>query len=127
MDNVKRDLGDNYMANVLNPQRLKSAREKEGISMTEAARRLNLSKIGYCRYEYGDRVPSPQTVEVIAQCLHTSVDYLVGLSDNPEQKKIMVDKEEEPDLFALVEMCHNLGDGKTKRLLEYLRGYKDGV
>ena len=36
-------------------ERIKIARENLGITKAEAARRLNLSKIGYCRYEYGER------------------------------------------------------------------------
>ena len=43
------------MENQLIPERLKMAREKLGITMAEASRRLNLSKIGYCRYVYGER------------------------------------------------------------------------
>ena len=62
--------------------RIKTARENLGITKAEAARRLNLTYIGYCRYEYGDRTPSSQTLELIAQCYGTSVDYLTGKTDN---------------------------------------------
>lgn len=89
------------------------------ITKAEASRRLNLSKIGYCRYEYGERVPSPQTVEVIAQCFHTSVDYLVGLSDNPEPTQIIIDKDKNPELFALVELCQKNDSAKIRRLISY--------
>lgn len=107
------------MSAQLIPERLKTSRENMGITMAEASRRLNLSKIGYCRYEYGDRVPSPQTVEVIAQCFHTSVDYLVGLSDNPEPTQIIIEKEKNPDLFALVKLCQSNNPEQLKRLLAY--------
>ena len=93
------------MATQLLPSRLKVARENLGITMAEASRRLNLSKIGYCRYEYGERVPSPQTIKVIAQCFNTSVDYLVGLSDDPTPTQIYVDKNQNPKLFKLIEFC----------------------
>ena len=65
--------------------------------MAEASRRLNLSKIGYCRYEYGERVPSLQTIEIIAQCFNTSVNYLIGVTDNPEPTQIIIDKNPPPD------------------------------
>ena len=39
------------MSAKLIPERLKFVRENMGITMAEASRRLNLSKIGYCRYE----------------------------------------------------------------------------
>ena len=107
------------MSAQLIPERLKTARENMGITMAEASRRLNLSKIGYCRYEYGERVPSPQTVEVIAQCFHTSVDYLTGLSDNPEPTQIVIEKEKNPDLFSLVKLCQSSNPEQLKRLLAY--------
>jgi len=108
------------MSEQLLPERLKIARESLGITMAEASRRLNLSKIGYCRYEYGERIPSPQTVEVIAQCFHTSVDFLVGLSDNPEPTQIIIDKNKNPELFALVEVCQQKDSAQINRLLAYL-------
>ena len=101
------------------PDRLKIARENLGITMAEASRRLNLSKIGYCRYEYGERVPSIQTIEVIAQCFHTSVDYLVGLTDNPSPTQIVIDKESNPELFELIELCRNNDSAQIKRLIAY--------
>lgn len=107
------------MSDQLLPERLKLAREKLGITMAEASRRLNLSKIGYCRYEYGERVPSIQTIEVIAQCFHTSVDYLVGLTDNPSPTQIVVDKETNPELFELIELCRNKDSEQIKRLITY--------
>lgn len=111
--------GEINMSTQLIPERLKLARENMGITMAEASRILNLSKIGYCRYEYGERVPSPQTTEVIAQCFHTSVDYLVGLSDNPEPTHIVIEKEKNPELFDLVKLCQNSNSKKLRRLQAY--------
>ena len=107
------------MSAQLIPERLKMVREDLGITMAEASRRLNLSKIGYCRYEYGERVPSPQTVEVIAQCFNTSVDYLVGISDDSTPTQIVIDKNKEPELFALIELCKNNDNAQINRLLAY--------
>ena len=107
------------MSAQLIPERLKIARENLGITMAEASRRLNLSKIGYCRYEYGERVPSIQTIEVIAQCFHTSVDYLVGITDNPSPTQIVIDKESNPELFELIELCRNNDSDQIKRLISY--------
>ena len=107
------------MADQLIPERLKNAREKLGITMAEASRRLNLSKIGYCRYEYGERVPSPQTVEAIAICFHTSADYLTGVTDDMSPNYFVVDKNKNPDLFALVELCNVADHSTLNRLLTY--------
>lgn len=107
------------MESQLIPERLKKSREKLGISMAEASRRLNLSKIGYCRYEYGERTPSPQTIEVIAQCFNTSSDYLVGITDDPSPTQIIIDKNDNPELFNLIELCKNNDSKQLERLIEY--------
>ena len=107
------------MSAKLIPERLKFVRENMGITMAEASRRLNLSKIGYCRYEYGERVPSQQTLEIIAQCFNTSVEYLTGLSDSPAATQIVIDKNKNPELFALVDLCQNKDTELLQRMLSY--------
>ena len=110
------------MSATFQPERLRKIRENLGITMAEASRRLNLSKIGYCRYEYGDRTPSAQVIEIIAQCFGTSVDYLTGLTDDASPKQIVIEKEETPELFALIEACKNADSHQINRLIEYYRG-----
>ena len=48
------------------PERLKGIREERNLSKAAAARLLNLSKMGYLRYETGDRTPSYQTIVFMA-------------------------------------------------------------
>ncbi len=115
------------MANQLIPERLRLIREKLGITKTEASRKLNLSKIGYCRYEYGERIPSLQTVEIIAQRFNTSVDYLVGLTEDASPNQIIIDKKENPELFKLVELCRHDDVKQLKRLLLYYNKFKNGL
>ena len=103
------------------PERLKIIRENLNITKAEAARLLNLSKIGYCRYEYGDRIPSPQMLEIIAQCFNTSVEYLSGLSDDPESYQIIVNKEKNPELFELIKFCKQSEVSQLNRLLAYAK------
>ena len=64
------------------PERLVALRTAQGITRAEAARQLNMSAMGYGRYEKGERTPSFQTVSYIAQYFNTSTDYLYGLSDD---------------------------------------------
>ena len=108
-----------FMAEEILAKRIKAARENLGITMVEAAKRLNLSKIGYCRYEYGDRTPSPQTLEVIANCFHTSVDYLIGNTDDISADKITIKKGDNPELFTLIETFQNANPAIIKRVLKY--------
>ena len=84
------------------PERLTFIRKELGINMAEAARRLNLSKMGYLRYEHGDRTPSFQTIEFLARHLGTSSAFLCGETDDPQPEFILISKSESPALFDLV-------------------------
>ena len=112
-------------SNQLIPDRLRAIREKRGMTMAEAARRLNLSKIGYSRYEYGDRAPSFQTVSLIAQCFGTSVDYLVGNTDNMLPDHLVVYKEDTPILFEIVHDLSYKDEAFLKRVRAYYRQLED--
>ncbi len=107
------------MSNNIISQRIKAAREHLGITKAEATRRLNLSGIGYSRYEYGDRTPSLQTLEVIAQCFGTSVAYLTGETDIMEPDKIIIDKNRAPEIYELLNICSDCDDDFIRRLTIY--------
>lgn len=122
---VNHDRAKDTMSDQLLPSRIKKARENLGITMAEAARRLNLSKIGYCRYEYGERVPSPQTIEVIARCFGTSVNYLMGKCDDMSPDYVIVSKGGTPLLFELTSGLSNSSTSVQKRVLEYYKKLND--
>ena len=109
------------MSQTIIPARLKAARERMGITMAEASRRLHMSKIGYCRYEYGQRAPSLQTTQVIAQCFHTSVDYLLGNTDDFAPDRIVIRKDSAPELFEIVRQLDSLDPAARQRLFAYFQ------
>lgn len=113
------------MSDTIIAERIKKARESLGISMAEASRRLKLSKIGYCRYEYGERTPSVQTLSLIAQCFGTSVDYLIGKTDDAGSDHLVISKKDEPELFSLVEECRKSDRKTITRLMDYYRKLSD--
>ena len=100
------------------PDRLIALRTAQGITRAEAARRLNMSAMGYGRYEKGERTPSYQTVSFMAQFFNTSTDYLYGLSDNDAPLSITIHSSEDPDLFLLVQTAQTDKD-ILSRLLAY--------
>ena len=106
--------------------RLKKAREALDITKAEAARRLGLTTIGYCRYEYGDRTPSMQTLNIIAQCFDTSVDYLLGKTDDPAPDILVINRLENPDLFRLIELCRKDTSSMDRLLAYYSKISKPG-
>lgn len=62
--------------------RLKALRVAAGVTQIELAEQLNLGSKEIWRYENGESNPSADTVAKIAQYLHVSIDYLMGLSDD---------------------------------------------
>ena len=103
------------------PERLVSLRNSLGINKAEAARRLNMSAMGYGRYESGEREPSYQTVSFIAQTFHCSTDYLFGLSDSMKPSTITVSASDEPDLFLLIENLKSDKGDLLNRMLAYAK------
>lgn len=100
------------------PERLVSLRQTLGINKAEAARRLNISAMGYGRYENGEREPSYQTVAFIAQTFNTSIEYLYGETDDPDAAILTISSKEEPELFELVQSIRN-DQQLQERLLAY--------
>ena len=83
--------------------RLQALREELGITKADAARKLNMSAMGYGRYEKGERTPSFQTVCFIADTFGTTSDYLYGLTDTKKADTISVSASNNPELYILVE------------------------
>ena len=102
-------------------KRLKECREKLGISKQEAAKRIGISQPAYLRYESGDRKPSLQMTKEIAKILNTSVDYLIGESDDNKPILIEINKEDNNELFHIVELCSNMDESQQKRIISYIK------
>jgi transcriptional regulator with XRE-family HTH domain len=61
-------------------------REDRDLTQTEVARMLGMSQTGYSKYETGENdVPTTVLIK-LARFYNTSIDYLLGESDNPERK-----------------------------------------
>ncbi len=74
----------------MNADRLKKLRIKSGLNQTQAAKKLNLSRVNYNRYENGERDPDDDTLKVIATFFNVSTDYLLGM-DIPESGLVTKD------------------------------------
>lgn len=64
-------------------QRLRNLREDRDLNQTAVAKVLHVSQTTYSRYENGTLdIPSASLI-VLARLYGTSVDYLLGLTDEP--------------------------------------------
>ena len=72
-------------------ERLKEIREDRDLNQTEVAKILKITQVQYSRYETGVRVIPIYHLETLATYYHTSIDYLVGLTDErkPYPKSIL--------------------------------------
>lgn len=65
--------------------KLKTLRTNAGMSQTELAKRLNISKSVVSYYEKAERSPSPDVLIKLADIFHVSTDYMLGIT----QKKVI--------------------------------------
>lgn len=65
---------------------LKRFRNEYNLTQQEVANAVGILKQVYQRYEYG-RDPAISVLCKIAKAYNVSVDYLIGLSDNPARIK----------------------------------------
>ena len=63
-------------------KRIKDLREDKDLSQKEIAKILNMSQTGYSKYEVVTNDIPTKILIKLAQFYNTSVDYLLGLTDN---------------------------------------------
>lgn len=73
-------------------ERIKDRRQKLNLNQEELADLVGISRNVLSSYESGRNVPPGNTLVPLADALKSSVDYLLGRSDDPHQ--IFTDKEE---------------------------------
>lgn len=67
--------------------RIRILRKKHNLTQLELSEKVEIPKSTLAGYENGLRRPKFETVEKLAQVLHTSSDYLIGITDDPQPSK----------------------------------------
>lgn len=68
-------------------QRIRDLREDHDWKQVDVARMLNMSQTGYSKYETGENdIPTRILIE-LARIYNTSVDYLLGQTNDPRRYK----------------------------------------
>ena len=65
--------------------RIRDLREDHDWNQTRVAEMLNMSQTGYSKYETGENDIPTQILIKLAQIYNTSVDYLLGETNNPKR------------------------------------------
>lgn len=61
------------------PEKIKTLREKKGITQAELAKQLGITRSGVNAWEMGISMPSTQYIVYLAQFFGVSTDYLLGV------------------------------------------------
>ena len=68
-------------------QRLRDLREDKDMNQTQVAKMLEMSQTGYSKYETGENdIPTAILIK-LARYYNSSIDYLLGETDNPKRYK----------------------------------------
>lgn len=68
-------------------KRIRDLREDKDLTQTQVAKMLSMSQTGYSKYETGENDVPTSILIKLADFYGTSVDYLLGRTDNPEPYK----------------------------------------
>lgn len=63
--------------------RIKKLREKNNFSIEEISEKLEIDTNIYLDYENGKKLPPINILSKLARIYNTSIDYIVGITDNP--------------------------------------------
>lgn len=65
--------------------RIRDLREDKDMNQTQIAKMLDMSQTGYSKYETGENdIPTAILIK-LARFYNTSIDYLLGETDNPKR------------------------------------------
>ena len=68
-------------------KRIRDLREDRDLNQTQVARHLGMSQTGYSKYETGENDIPTQILIKLANFYDTSIDYLLGQTDNKKRYK----------------------------------------
>ena len=68
-------------------QRIRDFREDNDLTQTKLAKIIGMSQTGYSKYETGENDIPTAILIALANFYDTSIDYLLGQTDNPKRNK----------------------------------------
>lgn len=68
-------------------KRIRDLREDHDMNQTQIAKVLGMSQTGYSKYETGENDIPTSILIKLADYYNTSIDYILGQTDNPNRYK----------------------------------------
>ena len=109
---------------------LKELRKKKGLSQVELAEKLGFSKSLIGLYETGDRKPSFEALEAIADFFNISTDYLMGKDDksvyylDPEAAEMAQQIYDNPELRILFDASRKVSKEDLQFVVDMVKRLK---
>ena len=107
--------------------RLKSLRNRKGLSQAEFAKQIGVSKSSVNMYERGDREPNFETLEAIADYFNVDLDYLMGKSEIENRARSILSistpathlSADESDLLHKYRRLDDAAKGRIRHMVDY--------
>ena len=82
---------------------IKNLRQQSGLTQSDLAKRLNITRSSVNAWEMGISIPSTQYVVELAELFKVSTDYILGLSRDSVISTASLTEEQTKILFTLVQ------------------------
>ena len=104
-------------------------REDRGLTQRELSKQLHISSSSISAYETGSRLPSIEIVFEFAKFFDVTVDYLLGLTDNPVSPSVLRQEYVDGDsVGSIIEKLMSLDTEQKlaiRLVIENMRFYTD--
>ena len=84
-------------------ERIKHLREKNNLTQSSLAKKLNVTRSSVNAWQMGISVPSTALIVDLAKLFHVSTDYLLGLNENATLDISSLNDKETMILYELIE------------------------
>ena len=107
-------------------ERLRELRQNKGLSQSQLAYALNISKSAISMYELGKREPDLETLECIADYFNVDINYLVGQEDgsmyylDPEAAEIAQEVQQRPELKVLFDASRKVSADDLRFVIDMI-------
>ena len=90
-------------------EKIKLLRNVRGMTQTDLAKKLNITRSSVNAWEMGISIPSTTYIVELAQLFHVSTDYLLGLEQN---SSIDISELNDTEIKIIYELIHHFSNMK---------------
>ncbi len=102
--------------------RIKALAQEKGISLSFLCKKMNVARVYFNDIQKHGRDISPDKLQIIADCLNTTVPYLLGLTEQKE-KPIVNDEGLGENQKKLYELLLSLPDDLAADVMDHMKTY----